>query len=414
MKHVHPTGVVLSNFSSALYGGLFLIALSTLTIEITLTRILSVIAWYHLAFFAISIAMLGMTAGAVTVYIGRSWFEEDRLFDSLAIASLCYALSAPVALVLLCLIPIQLELSVTNICAILVSCTACALPFYWSGIIVSGALTRSSGPVGKVYASDLAGAALGCLLVLVGLELVDAPSLIILCGSLGAVASIIFAGSAPDFRWKKSAIVLFVVLFLGGLANSLTPNGIRPLLSKGTLEHGNSFMLEKWNSFSRVAVEYGSYGEPFFWGKSLVAPDDLATYKHVMKIDGDAATAVTRFAGPEDLDFLKYDITNVAYALRPTGGACIIGLGGGRDLQSAISFGHRSVVGIDVNPVFVKLLTTTFRDFAGLAGRPGVTLVVDEARSYLSTPGLQRAQEHSRCQKTRCTPKKRGASFSTG
>jgi hypothetical protein len=42
------------------------------------------------------------------------------------------------------------------------------------------------------------------------------------------------------------------------------------------------------------------------------------------------------------------------------------------------------VIGIDVNPVFVKLLTTTFRDFAGLAGRPGVTLIVDEARSYLS------------------------------
>ena len=112
----------------ALYGGLFLIALSTLTLEITLTRILSVITWYYLAFFSISIAMLGMTAGAVTVYIKRSWFEKDILPASLAAASLGYAISVPLALFLLCRIPITLLVSVPNACALLVSSAACALP----------------------------------------------------------------------------------------------------------------------------------------------------------------------------------------------------------------------------------------------------------------------------------------------
>ena len=47
------------------YLGIFLLAGATLILEILLTRIVSVVAWYHLAFFVISLSMLGMTAGAV-------------------------------------------------------------------------------------------------------------------------------------------------------------------------------------------------------------------------------------------------------------------------------------------------------------------------------------------------------------
>src|SRR5262249_8678841 len=53
----------------AFYGGLFLTALATLVLEVVDTRILSVLTWYHLAFLAISLALLGMTAGALWVYL---------------------------------------------------------------------------------------------------------------------------------------------------------------------------------------------------------------------------------------------------------------------------------------------------------------------------------------------------------
>ncbi len=53
------------------YLGTALISFTTLAVEITLVRLLSLITWFHLAFFAISTAMLGMTAGAVTVFLRR-------------------------------------------------------------------------------------------------------------------------------------------------------------------------------------------------------------------------------------------------------------------------------------------------------------------------------------------------------
>ena len=40
-------------------------------LQIVETRIISVTSWYHLAFFVISIAMFGLTAGAVWVYLRR-------------------------------------------------------------------------------------------------------------------------------------------------------------------------------------------------------------------------------------------------------------------------------------------------------------------------------------------------------
>ena len=69
-----------------LYIGTFLIAFSTLALEITLSRLISVSTWYYLAFFAISTAMLGMTAGATTVYLKKDQIERRPLNDTVALA----------------------------------------------------------------------------------------------------------------------------------------------------------------------------------------------------------------------------------------------------------------------------------------------------------------------------------------
>ena len=68
----------------AFLAGVFLICFSVLVFQIVQTRILSVISWYYLAFFAISVAMLGMTIGAVWVYLRRDRFHPDRLASDLS------------------------------------------------------------------------------------------------------------------------------------------------------------------------------------------------------------------------------------------------------------------------------------------------------------------------------------------
>ena len=88
----------------------------------------------------------------------------------------------------------------------------------------------------------------------------------------------------------------------------------------------------------------------------------------------------------DTVDFLKYDITNLAYAARPTGRVAIIGVGSGRDLLSAYVFGARDITGVELNPIFIDLLTDPgkLRAYAGIADLPGVHLVVDEGRSWFA------------------------------
>src|SRR4051794_17681871 len=78
------------------YAGLFFVALATLMYEILLTRIFSVTMLYHFAFVALSLAMFGMTAGALAVYLAPRLFRPDRVHQQIAAAAVAF----PIAIVL--------------------------------------------------------------------------------------------------------------------------------------------------------------------------------------------------------------------------------------------------------------------------------------------------------------------------
>ena len=62
-------------------------------LEVAMTRISSVILWYHFAFMAISLALFGLSASAILVYARPSMFARERLERQLVIFSLLCALS---------------------------------------------------------------------------------------------------------------------------------------------------------------------------------------------------------------------------------------------------------------------------------------------------------------------------------
>ena len=104
-----------------IYIGLMLIAFSGLSLEIALVRLLSVTTWYHLAFFAISTAMLGMTAGATRVFLSPDTFRSENLSRSLWRSSIYFAISIPGTLFLLCLIPLALNTSTMSVFALIIT-----------------------------------------------------------------------------------------------------------------------------------------------------------------------------------------------------------------------------------------------------------------------------------------------------
>src|SRR5262245_56012221 len=100
---------------AAFLTGVFLITFSVLVFQIVQTRILSVIAWYYLAFFAISVAMLGMTIGAVWVYLRREQFLPVQLASDLSRYALATAVSIPASLMVQFSLVTTVALSVSTI-----------------------------------------------------------------------------------------------------------------------------------------------------------------------------------------------------------------------------------------------------------------------------------------------------------
>lgn len=81
--------------------GLFLVCMCGLMLQIIETRILSVISYYHLAFFAISMAMFGMTGGSLFVYFRQSWFPSERLLENMVWICAAFGLAVVITALLL-------------------------------------------------------------------------------------------------------------------------------------------------------------------------------------------------------------------------------------------------------------------------------------------------------------------------
>ena len=147
------------------FAGLFLITLSTLMYEIVLTRIFSVTMWYHFAFVAISVALFGLTAGALLVHLLPDRFRDSDVRARLWLFSLLFSLAIAVCFVTQLAIPFDPELNVASAWSIVLTCIVIAIPFVCSGVVVCLALTRFPAQTNSLYGADLVGAALGCILV---------------------------------------------------------------------------------------------------------------------------------------------------------------------------------------------------------------------------------------------------------
>jgi hypothetical protein len=370
------------------FAGLFLVCMATLLDELLLTRVFSVTMWYHFAFVAVSVAMFGMTVGAIVVYLRPDTFPPDAVHRQLAAAALLFAASLVPSFLSHLVIPFAPQPSVLGLYSVALTYTLISIPFIFSGIVVSLALSRFPNHLGRLYAADLIGAALACLLFVSALRLTDATTLVVATAALAGVASLCFGGWHAR-RMLAAALALEALLLVWVSYGTWRAWQGYPLVRlwyvKGT-SPGNP-LYEKWNSFSRLAVSGWALPEaPFGWGMSTTLDPQTRVRQLGMNIDGAAATVLTNFDGdPTTLDFLKYDVVNLAHHLRPSARVLVVGVGGGRDILSALAFHQREVVGVEINDDILDILAHRYGDFTGhLERQPTVRFVNDEARSWVA------------------------------
>src|SRR5512132_3715304 len=114
--------------SSRHLAGVALVSATLLMTELALTRIFSVVMYYHFAFLAISIALFGVSASGVLAYVLRRRIPARPIDSLLAVQSLIYAVATIVALFFLVRLRVGLTSSRETLLLMLTIYALAALP----------------------------------------------------------------------------------------------------------------------------------------------------------------------------------------------------------------------------------------------------------------------------------------------
>ena len=372
------------------YIGIFLVALSTLMYEILLTRIFSVTMGYHFAFMAVSLAMFGMTVGAIIVYIFPHKFPQEKINIILTKQAFYFSIATLLSFLIHLFIPFIHGMSLLGMAVTAFTYAEISVPFVFSGICISLLLTRFPASVNKLYAADLIGASLGCILVVVVLNVSGGPTGVFITALFSAAAAYTFSrNSEIKTSIGKSIAVFSLVILVFSVFHTVLVQKHEPLLRLFWVrgEWAEKPLYEKWNSFSRVSIDGDStkYETPFGWGLSNKYDRSRKIRQLMLNIDAHSTTVLSHFDGDtSELSHLKYDVSNLAQYMRPNSDIMIIGSGAGRDVLSSLAFGQKNILGIEINKDMISAINNDFGNFTGhLDKYPHVEFVGDEARSYM-------------------------------
>jgi spermidine synthase len=356
---------------STLLAGLGLTSFAALLLELALTRLFSVVLFYHFAFLAISIALLGLGAGGVFAYLLKR--RLARLPTRILAARLCTVNAVLVLAVLEVVLHVPVALTVTgkNFLHLSILYLAAAVPFFLTGLLFSAVFARETWRVPRLYGADLSGGALACLAVVPLLNWIGGPNTILAAAVMMAVAAVVWSVSSRARVAAAALAAAFIVLIAANHSNRL----IDVVYAKGKFRDPAWVEFARWNALSRVEVDRQGQA------KAIVIDADASTY--IMNCD---------LAHWHDTDW-EGDLMSappaLANVLRPHGEFAIIGPGGGVDVLRAVANGSPSVTGIEINPIIANtIMRGRYADYAQhLYERPEVHIHVTDGRSYLrSTP----------------------------
>jgi spermidine synthase len=346
--------------------GVGLVSFSALLLELSLTRLFSVVLFYHFAFLSISVALLGLGAGGVFAYVRKTWLSRFELGQLGAFACQVNALAVLIALEVVLHLRISLNLTSENLGLLTVVYLVSAVPFFLTGVLFSVTFAREPGRISQLYGADLAGGALACLCTVPVLNLIGGPNALLFVSVVSALSSVLWARTTTSRRIGAGIAAIFVVLIVVNHSGKLADIG----WAKGFYRDPAYVEYSKWNAISRVEVDKAGNA------KNIVIDADASTF--LMGVD------------PTNWDEADKQATlgqapGVVNALRPKGTYAIIGPGGGVDVLRAVASGSPSVTGIEINPIIANdIMRGRYADYSHhLYSLPQVHMNVSDGRSFI-------------------------------
>ncbi|KYK38083.1 MAG: hypothetical protein HXS46_04210 [Theionarchaea archaeon] len=357
---------------SIFIAGVFLLSLSSLCFEVSLSYQFGFMFWTNVSYVIVSIAMFGLGFGGI---LGYFLSKKKKYFEMLSYSAFIFALCMVFSLFLmarvsqttfyksLSLTYLQL-LSGESLLFLIYFSLLPALPFFFAGIVLSSALnypTESKREISYIYFGDLIGAGVGSFLVSLLVPALAVEGVVIFCSLVAVVSSLFF--KRPS---KKVGAVMVISLLLLGAAffhrDALEPVPKKPLATY--VEQGSKILYTEWSPTSRVdVVQFPSGKTQFIINGSYPVTILVSDYPYTKN---------------------EYDTRYFMFSDSPES-VLAIGSGGGVELAMAVQAGALNITGVEINPVIMEMMLSEFKESSGdIYSQPNVTYVVEDGRTYVN------------------------------
>ncbi|MCM8774662.1 MAG: hypothetical protein NC820_08065, partial [Candidatus Omnitrophica bacterium] len=366
-----------------------------LTFEIYLSRVFTAFFSSGLSLYPISIALLGMGMSGVFLYKFLKYFinkPNDKLFN------LCILLTTVILVYNFLLLGVSHIMYIKfgthgdydafityalkwSIFAMFIYGFVSIIPFFLVGLCLGLCFRIYKTDVNKIYLSDLIGASLGCVLIIILLKYTYF-SLINVIISIFLCISCIHFYKLKETKSKIHKIYLLSLIFSIGIVFYINvrsdifelkpePNFLaRDYFRKKKVEE----IWRKWNLYSRVGLLRVDNREYIF------TLDTFGGHAHVFKFDPTNPFSYSIFDNYFSPPQLSFSFTEPQSIL-------IMFAGAGKDMVEAYSYskGKADITGVEINPLLVNKAVTLpdfhLREFFSL---PNVHMVVREGRDFLN------------------------------
>lgn len=362
----------------------FLLSLSSLALEVLLTRVFSISQWNHLSFMVISIALFGFAASGTYLSIldakKAGWEKRLVATDSVILSVILYSTGTIVSFITVNMLPLdyfRLPLEPVQSFYLFAAYLLFAFPFFCAGLVISVAYTALPEKTGYLYFISMTGSACGAVLPALFLRYIDEGTFIVAAAVapvfMLTIVIIVKAGFRASFRklhrLKQIALLLSGISVIAVGTYLMTPGAVdfvrvKPSPYKAlnqSLMLPNSGIIDTRNSIRGRTDKLDSPYVRYAPGLSLRYIGPLPAQKAVFR-DGDH-----RFVLYEDLTqanalFAKFSLSFSGYSLVPDAGkVLLVQKGGGLGIACAVAFGAQEITILEQNPDLADIIEAHYR-----------------------------------------------------
>ena len=366
---------------------IFVVSSSVISLQLIAQRFLSIVLTYHFVFVVVSLALFGLSMGSFFAHLSRKYLAKYDPFYVLVVLVYVFYLALSMAYTG-CILVNNMHAFHANI--YIYSCIL-FLPFFFAGSYWARLFYTFPELCGQLYASDLIGAASGCIGIIYLLNRISLSHavLYIIIVPLGLLTIIL----TLKVRIPKSGtqILVTALVICTSLVMSVSLLYL-PDISVG--KNPNKEIYDALHTFKGRIIE----SKDSALGRlNLIEFQDYPQLMD-MYVDGTAGMPMYKFNGNfaapnpaiQNLqkEFPGYlPLARINRDQKDT--ALIIGPGGGRDILLTKMSGFRKITAVEINPDIVSL-AKDYSDFNGhIYMADGLTTHINEGRNFLKYYGKQ-------------------------